>query len=242
MRKWIVMPVILLSCTVWAQKNDDIDYYTDSKVKNSRLSLALNLNPNYTDRRLINDEVPSGGGFDLPNENAVGAFQLNYNLDFYYSLGAAFDVIVGFGRSAASYSIDNVQLYQGVSDTINTKLDVDVSMYTIPVRLNFNTSVTDVFDLEVVPVVELTFVDKYDQVFTPSNGSASISNDLSGSVRSINYTVGLALGGTFWIADRWGIIARGNAKYMLNAIIEQDNFPRETPYSFGLDLGLKYSF
>jgi len=29
---------------------------------------------------------------------------------------------------------------------------------------------------------------------------------------------------------------------MLNPLIEQQNYPRETTLSFGLDVGLKYSF
>ncbi len=242
MRKIVILLLLLSGTVIFGQKNGDIDYYTDSEVTRSRFSLALILNPNYTDRRLINDEVPSGGGFDLPNENADGSIRLNYNLDLFYAIGSAFDIGIGFGYATASYSIDNVTFYQDRPDTLQTDLKVGVSMFTVPIKFNFNTTMTDVFDLEVVPVVELVFVNDYEERFSPLNNGSDITLNFGSSARSINYMVGLGLGGTFRIADKWGLIVRGNAKYMLNSIIELDNFPRETLYSFGMDLGLKYSF
>ncbi|HBF19379.1 MAG: hypothetical protein CMI36_14050 [Owenweeksia sp.] len=221
--------------------DDDVEYYTDSRVKHSRWSIAANLYPNYTDRRLINNEVPSGGGFNLPNEDAQGAFQLNYGLDFFYSIGSAFDVGIGIGRAAGNFSVDNVMLYQGRTDTTLAKMEVGVSMYTVPLKLNFNTAITDILDLEVVPTVELNFVDKYDQTFTPRNEN-SFTNNLKDRTQSTNWSVGIGLGGTFNVTEEWGVIVRGNIKYMLNPLIEADNFPRETLISYGAVVGLKYKF
>ncbi len=86
MKKMISLPLLLAYSLVWGQKDgkDNIDYYTDSQIKHSRFSLVFNLNPNYTDRRLINDEIPSGGTFDLLDEKSDGSFQLNCNLSLFY--------------------------------------------------------------------------------------------------------------------------------------------------------------
>ena len=241
MKKYLLIPALLLSAMAYAQPDDDVKYYTDSQVKHSRWSAALNLYPNYTDRRLINNEVPSGGGFDLPNDEASGSFQLNYGLDFFYSLGSAFDIGVGFGRAAGNYTVNDVRLYQGRTDTALAKMEVGVSMYTIPLKLNFNTAITDIVALEVVPTVELNLVDKYDQTFSPLNES-TFTNDLKDLTQSVNWSVGIGLGGTFNFSEDWGIIVRGNIKYMLNPLIEMDNFPRETLISYGMVLGLKYKF
>ncbi len=101
-------------------------------------------------------------------------------------------------------------------------------MFTVPIKLNFNTNLTDIFDLEVVPLVELAFISAYQQSFSPNKGGNPINLSLNDEVKDINYIVGLGL--------------RGNVKYMLNAIMKPENFPREILYSFGMGIGLKYFF
>ena len=241
LKKIILFQLLIFSITAIAQKDDDIEYYTDSRVKNSRFSIVLLGNPNYTDRRLINDEIPAGGGFDLVDENAKGSFQFNYNLDVFFSIGSALDIGVGFGRAAADYSVQDLSYYENRTDTALSDLDVSVSMFTIPFKFNFNTSVTDILDLEVVPTIELNFLDKYEQTFRPQ-GEASFMRDLTDQVQGLNYSVGIDLGGTFCLDENWGIVVRGNIKYMLNPMIEMEDFPRETLYSYGANIGLKYKF
>lgn len=242
MKKTLFLVFALCSCWAYGQDDDEIVYFTDSKVKNSRFSIALGFNPNFTDRRLINDEVPSGGGFDMPNEDATGAFRVNGALDIYYSVGSALDVGVGFGYASGKYQVDNVMLYEGRTDTILANMDVTTTMYTLPIRLNFNTSVSDLWDLEVVPMLELNFINKYEAIFKPVAGGSDIVFDRSDEVRSINYSVGLGLGGTYKLNENWGINTRASLKYMLNPIIEKTDFPRETLFGIGADIGIKYSF
>lgn len=221
--------------------DDDVVYFTDSKVKHSRFSTAFILNPNFTNRRLINDEIPTGGGFDLPTSDAKGAFQLNYNLDLFYSIGPSFDVGIGFGRSTALFEVENISYYQDRLDTVNADLSVRTGMYTVPIKLNFNSTVTDLWDLEVVPGVELNFFDVYDQTITPDGEEADF-RDLSSKTVGFNYSVNLSLGGTYKLSDSWGLVIRGNVRYLLRPIIEESNFPRETIYNFGTNIGLKYIF
>lgn len=241
-KKISLIAMLMLNALAYAQPgDDDVIYFTDSKVKHSRFSAALLLNPNYTSRRLINDEIPSGGGFDLPTEEANGAFQLNYNLDVFYSIGPSFDVGIGFGRSSAYFEVNDVSYYQNRLDTVNADLSVRTRMYTVPIKFNFNTTVTDLWDLEVVPGVELNFFDVYDQTFSP-DGEEDVYSDLSSMVESFNYSVNLSLGGTYKLSDNWGLVIRGNVRYLLKPIIEESNFPRETIYNFGANIGLKYDF
>jgi hypothetical protein len=114
-------------------------------------------------------------------------------------------------------------------------------MYTIPLKLNFNTRVNDLWALEVVPAVEFNIMDEYDQRITP-NGESTVSSDLSSEKQPLNYTVSLSLGGTYYLTESWGVVIRANGRYMLNPIIEKTNFPRETTYSFGANIGLRYKF
>lgn len=246
MKKLLTLLIGLSAMAAWAQP-DDIVYYEDSKVKNSRFSLALVANPNYTDRRLINDEIPAGAGFDLVDNKAKGGFAFNYNLDLFYSIGSSLDIGLGIGRANATFEVENASVYNtpqfdlGVSDTMLVNATTDVEMYTVPIKLNFNTSISDIFDLEVIPTVTLVFVDSYKTTFKATN-VPDFTKDFTDQTNDLNYTVGISLGGTYNFADRWGFFVRFNARYLLKPLIEADNYPRETLYSFGSNLGLKFRF
>ena len=246
MKKLLICVFTLASVQMWAQP-DDIVYYEDSDVRNSRFSINLVANPSYTDRRLINDEVPAGAGLDLVDDRAAGGFAFNYNLDLFYSIGSSFDIGVGLGRAEAFYSVERAQLYNteafdmGVEDTVLVDAETEVNMWTVPIKISFNTSVTDIFDLEVIPTVSLIFIDKYETRFRPLSGT-EFTKDFTEQTQDMNYTVGISLGGTWYVTDNLGFFFRANANYMLNSMIEVDSYPRETLYSVGSNLGLKIRF
>lgn len=245
MKKIVAIALMLGALGAQAQKKkkDNIDYYTDSKVKESKFAIEALLLPNYTDRRLINDEIPTEGGLDLSNDEADGSFNLNYHLDLIYSIGSAFDLSLGFGYLSGSYTYGEASLYNtDFPDTVAVNAKNDISLITIPFKLNFNTAISDAFILEVVPSVEFGFMQQYQTVFTPVNGSENISIDYGSRTNNINYMVGFSLGGTFYLTEKLGLVVRGNIKYMLNPMIEQQNFPRETLYFLGLNTGLRYNF
>ena len=250
MKKLLALALIVCSLIATGQKNkDDIVYYDDAKVKHSRFGIALCANPNFTDRRLINNEVPDGGNYFLPSPSAKGAFQLNYGMDLIFSIGSSFDISLGFAHGALDYSVDNVGVpytdANGDSSVFNVKLNGSAAWYGIPLKLNFNTSINDIWDLEVVPMVQLNFPYQYRVDLAPVDNSfdeVSLDGKDLGWLSNSTYIVGLSLGGTYKFADNWGLIIRGNVSYMLSALIERENYPRETTLSYGLDLGLKYSF
>ena len=241
----LVFGLLALTFQAWSQKDDDIVYFEDSDVRHSRMSIALLANPNFTNRNLINDEIPSGGGFDLVTAETKGAFAFNYNLDIFYTLSSALDIGIGFGRANAFYNISEVVVYESDSfvytpvDTINVGADIATNMWTMPIKLNFNTSISDIFDLEVIPTVSLIFPDKYTMELSAPD-MENVNLDLSDFLRSLNWRVGISLGGTWYFAENSGFFLRANANYLLNSMIERDGYPRETLYSFGVDLGVKF--
>ncbi len=243
MKKLLIAVFCLGTVLAKAQPDDDVVYYEDSKVKNSRISLALNLNPNWTDRRLIDEGTPTGGYYQLKNDEADGSFQLNYGLDIFFRLGSALRIGAGFGVATADFSVKDARFYSlDYPDTVLVDVSTEVTMYTIPLKLNFNTSLTDAFDLEVIPQVQMNLINYYENTFTPKDGRAEFKNNRSDDANSITYTVGIALGGTFKLTDNWGLFVRGDIKYMVNPLIDEVNYPREALFNLGLNTGLKYSF
>lgn len=244
MKKLILLSLLLSSLSAWAQPDDEIVYYTDSKVSESKFRLHLNANPYYTDMRLINDDAANSliNSFNEDNETR-GGFAFNFGLDLFYELAPSFHVGLGVNRAFGRYTVEGASLDldgDGIYFSANDK--VEVSMISVPLKVNFNTSISDVFSLEVIPMVEMNFLDSY--VANIDYSDPTIDDtvlNLSDDLRAFNWTVGLSLGGTYWFSDNWGVFMRASAKYMLNDMIAKD-WPRETLINFGGNLGLQVKF
>jgi len=244
MKKLILLSLLLSSLSLWAQPDDEIVYYTDSKVSESKFRLHLNANPYYTDMRLINSDAENSliSSFDEENETR-GGFAFNFGLDLFYELAPSFHLGLGVNRAYGRYTVEGVSLdldnngiYLGADD------QVEVSMISVPLKVNFNTNISEVFSLEVIPMVEMNFLDSYIANIDYSNPTISdVVLNKSDDLRAFNWTVGLSLGGTYWFSDSWGAFARASAKYMLNDMIAED-WPRETLINFGGNLGLQVKF
>jgi hypothetical protein len=244
MKKLILLSLLLSSLSAWAQPDDEIVYYTDSKVSESKFRLHLNANPYYTDMRLINDDAANSliNSFNEDNETR-GGFAFNFGLDLFYELAPSFHVGLGVNRAFGRYTVEGASLdLDGDGIYFSANDEVEVSMISVPLKVNFNTSISEVFSLEVSPMVEMNFLDSY--VANIDYSDPSIDDtvlNLSDDLRAFNWTVGLSLGGTYWFSDNWGVFVRASAKYMLNDMIAQD-WPRETLINFGGNLGLQVKF
>jgi hypothetical protein len=223
-------------------KDDEIVYYTDSDVKNFRLGVALNANPVNTDLRLINDDFGEGGAFTATSDEASGTWKVNYHLDLIYELSSTFDLSVGFGYAYGGYTLGDVDYFGGGLDTLTADYQVDVSMYTVPVKINFNSSISEVFDLEVVPMIELNFIDRYQGQFLVAGQTPQPLGNVNDSLQSTNYSVGIMVGGQYWVTNDFGFFVRGGIKYMLNQMVDIDAFPRETLLNLGANVGVRYNF
>ena len=247
MKKLLSLFFFLATIGLWAQPDEEIVYYTDSDVRDSRFNLALNLNPYYTDMRLINDDAESSQ-FNTFSEaiEADGSFRLDYGLDLFYEIGPSFHVGVGIGRSYGGYTWRDVNRDTSMPN-LRFDNEVSVSMWSVPIKVNFNTKISDVFSLEVVPIVELNFLDSYNSIWTykGANAPADTSFKLNDRLRELNWSVGIGLGGTYWFTNEFGLFFRGSVKYMLNDMIQRsDSFPwpRETMINFGVNTGLRLRF
>ncbi len=248
MKKLFSLILSLFALGAMAQPDDDIVYYTDSDVKDSRFNLALNLNPYFTDMRLINDDAASSQ-FNTFSEaiEADGNFRLDYGLDLFYEIGPSFHIGVGIGRSYGAYTWRNVSGGDSLLPDLTFDNEVAVSMWSVPIKINFTTQISDVFSLEVLPMVEMNFLDNYNSIwsFKGSNAPADTSFKLNDRLRNLNWSVGIALGGTYWFTNEFGLFFRGSVKYMLNDMVQRSEdflWPRETLINFGANTGLRLRF
>ncbi len=248
MRKIFTLSLVLFGLGLMAQPDDDeIVYYTDSKVNNSRFNLALNLNPYYSDMRLINNDA-SNSLFNTYSQefDAKGSFVFDYGLDLFYEIGSSFHIGVGIARAHGAYTWQDVVL-DTLSPNLRADNEVEISMISIPIKVNFTTRISETFSLEVVPMVELNFLDKYDGRISYNGASgapADSSFNLNDDLQDLNWSVGIALGGTYWINNEFGIFVRGSVRYLLNDMVRPEGYtwPRETLLNFGLNTGLKVKF
>jgi hypothetical protein len=232
--------LILCGLLAWAQPDDEIVYYTDSDVKDSRFGIALNFNPYFTDLRLINDDAESSQFTSFSEVNSSGTFQLDYQLDLFYELNNSFQIGIGVARAFGGYTINQVQVPID-SFSVTADDEVRLSMWSIPIKINFSTSISDVFDLEVLPSFEINFLDSYQASLDFADPSIPDTVLRPQNLRDVNYSVGIALGGTYWFADQWGVFVRGSIRYMLNDMVESD-WPRETLINFGANTGVRFRF
>lgn len=244
MKKALFLLLWLPATWALAQKDDknEIVYYTDSDVRDFRLGVALNANPMNTDLRLINDDLGEGGTFKATTDVADGTWKVNYHLDLIYELNSTFDLSVGFGYAYGGYTLQNINYFGEGIDTLAGDYRVGVGMYTIPIKINFNSSISEVFDLEVVPMVELNFINRYQGSFLLANQTTQPLGDVSDKLQKTNYSVGIMVGGQYWVTDDFGFFARGGIKYMLNQMVDSDAFPRETLLNLGANVGVRYNF
>lgn len=248
MKKLLIFSLLISSLGLMAQKKkkDNIEYFSDSEVTYSRWGVALNLDPVYTNRNLVDDPLigADSTGFILSLDRAEGSFKFNYAVDFIYKIGQSFDISLGIGQAGSSWTYTEALavIPNGAGfDTASASARVDVQILTIPLKLNFNTVISDVFELEVIPKFQLNFVQDYTRTVFPANSETIVTIDKNEADRT-NYSVGIALGGNFLITENLGVFVHINGEYMVTPMFNGDAFMRETFYSFGLNTGIKYRF
>ncbi|MCX8148797.1 outer membrane beta-barrel protein [Thermaurantimonas aggregans] len=234
----ILIPVIGI-----AQKDgkEKIVYFTDSQTKKSNISLALNVNPYLTNRRIMSDSVGLGG---LPigssNESRTSpVFAYSFGGDLIFRLASSLELWAGVQYGTLGFRDRNYEFNQQTYD-LTSKL----SFINVPIQFSFRGSITEVFDLEFIPLIQINFLRSYTgRISDKQSGSQIDQFDMTNEARKINYTVGISLSGNFRLAEEYSIFVRPFFHYMLNPMFENNaNFPRERYFSTGLTIGLRYYF
>ncbi|MFN3951340.1 MAG: hypothetical protein ACK4KT_02940 [Thermaurantimonas sp.] len=164
-----------------------------------------------------------------------------------YSFGG--DVVVRLASSlelwlGAQYGIvgfhDPNYEFQDKLYDLRSRLD----FVNVPIQFSFRGSITEVFDLEFIPLIQLNFLRNYrGKAFDKQTGAELIQFDITEQAEKFNITVGVSLSGNFRLIEEFSVFVRPFFHYMLNPMFENsENFPRERYFSAGLTVGLRYYF
>ncbi|MDX5327144.1 MAG: hypothetical protein LPK80_12880 [Bacteroidota bacterium] len=253
MKRTFLILGIFISISTFAQREEKIEYYTDSDVRNQIFSIGVRYDPYFTSRTLLTGSVLPSQEYYFLNSSTTGRFGNAYGIDLFFRLNERLDLGVGFERSTGGYTWDFIKILQTtgtISDTVDGDfaVDVDVSYLSIPFRFNFSTQMNDLWALEVAPVFEVNFLEKlnYDlrdsrNIFTPEQRDSIGFGDQKENARQVNYTIGVEVGGRYFITENLSLHMMGILRYMLQPLTE--NFgPRETLLRYGGSFGLRYRF
>lgn len=244
MRKYlIIIALVGFFSEAFAQKKDPkIEFYTDSDIKRSSWSIAANGAPYFTNRRLMRETVNMPGMTDGNNEDnerfkTRGVLGYSFGGDLIYSLNKSLDLWIGLEYSTTGYKGDSLvldgELYSG---------EGSLAFLNIPIQFAFRGNITEVFDLEFIPRVSLNFLQAFNETRFVDGGD-NIIYDWRDDSRNMNYTIGIALSGNFYISDNASIFARAFFNYVLYPLKEDESrFLRTTYFNAGLMTGIRYYF
>jgi len=256
------MAVALFSGTLQAQTDEPIEYYTDSKVQDTKFSIAASYAPSFASRRLALYEPLTDGtqDFALLNEGAKGTLGQRYGIMAFYELRSMFHVGVGFMTEQSGFVTKELAVFDqrilpgfGI-DTIGVfNAKTSYSAVNIPIQIIFHTQINDVWALQVVPSYDLTFYNAIERSWI-GDGLPDYSIDavegVLGSMyergtdiryhKGFNGTIGFALGNEFIVANNLALTLRGEFRLGFLPINKEDAGLSEVPYSVGAAVGFRY--
>ena len=251
MKNWIkfgaVALVLQVAFSAQAQTEDPIEYFTDSKISDTKFSLAALYAPAYASRRLALYEPVADGNelFAMLNEGAGGVYGQRYGMMAYYELRGMFHVGVGFTTQKSGFIskdfavFDQNAIFQDTIGVFNAK--TSYSALNIPIQFIFHTQITDLWALQVIPSYDLTF---YNMINRSWVGEGTMYD--RGSEESIQYhkgfngCIGFALGNEFNVSNNLVLSLRAEFRLGLLPINSADVALSEVPYGVGGSVGFRY--
>ncbi|MEJ6821259.1 MAG: hypothetical protein QNK59_02010 [Flavobacteriales bacterium] len=265
MKNWIkfgaVALVLQVAFSAQAQTEDPIEYFTDSKISDTKFSLAAVYAPAYASRRLALYEPVADGNelFAMLNEGAGGVYGQRYGMMAYYELRGMFHVGIGFTTQKSGFIskdfavFDQNAIFQDTIGVFNAK--TSYSALNIPIQFIFHTQITDLWALQVIPSYDLTFYNMIDRSWV-GEGVPDYSTDAAtgvlgtmydrGSEESIQYhkgfngCIGFALGNEFTVSNNLVLSLRAEFRLGLLPINSSDVALSEVPYGVGGSVGFRY--
>ncbi len=251
MKKLVLFIFVTAQFAALAQVDDKIEYYTDSDVHRSIVSLQLGYMPYFSNRRLVANSANPQAGYYLLNSEVTGGFGQAYGGDFIFRLNNNFDVGVGVYNSFANYTWDAVKILDDISGNGDTlggtfKVDMMAQYINVPIQIGFVSQVADQWWLQVYPAMELNFLQKLERTYQIDNPDLKPkNNDAFGDITDVgtdfNLTINFGLGAEYRVTEKIGIYTRLQFRYMFYPVVKEAVM-REVIYTVGAHTGIRFYF
>ncbi|MCH8546868.1 MAG: hypothetical protein LAT54_09045 [Cryomorphaceae bacterium] len=241
--RYSLILLLFVPCLIFAQKKEKeekIIYFTDSKVKRSRISLATDGAGYYSNRNRLGEGFNPGGsaGDETPSTN--GTFAWNAGGHIIFSLNRSLELWTGVVYATAGWTDRHFE-FQDMRTTMRANLEY----INVPIQFSFHSQINEILDLEVLPMLEVNLLSSYNEVVYERNTNTLLSETNMADdpdARDINYTIGLSISANIRFADNWSVYVRPFFHYMLNSLIDDSDRPRDVLIGAGLGVGLRYKF
>lgn len=264
MNKLIIIFTLGLSVYAYGQKENTIEYFTDSDIRDTRFSIAGIYAPSFSSRRLALYEPQIDGNeiYSLNSNVASGVLSHRYGIISYYELTAIFHLGIGFVTDQGGFITNGFEVFNQNAAVQPSSIGsyaarTDIYAISIPLQMIFHTQMTDSWALQVIPSYDLIFYQKIYRNWigenAPIQGVDFQDDDVAGVLgtmyqrgsttkyhKGTNGTIGFALGNEFTIIDNLVFIARGEFRLAALPINKLDVGLSEVPYSIGGAFGFRY--
>jgi hypothetical protein len=247
--------ILSFSFSMKAQKDKEekIVFYTDDVVKRSKVYAGLHYSPYFLTRNVVAAGTTPGAGINyLLNESTKGGYGQSYGLDLYYKFGSSLHFGLGVNASNGSYQIDIKEALINVG-IISDSIDGDyitttkVSYINVPIQFVYSIPFGDNWELEVIPAVEMNFLQSLNRSGTNEDDITEIDwGDIKEQGRDLNWTVSIGIGANYRITPKFTVFARPHFKYQLRPLLqtsgEYSDNPNEVLMWIGGQTGIRFYF
>ena len=235
------------------EKEEKITFYTDDVVKRSKVYMGLHYSPYFLTRNVVRAETSPNDPVNLLlNNSTKGGFGQAYGLDLYYKFGSSLHFGIGVNASNGSFSVDFKEALTDVgipADSISGDYiaTTKVSYINVPLQFVYSVAFTDQWELEVIPSVEMNFVQSIDRTGTNEPELDGVAwGDITDQARDLNWTVAIGIGGNYRITPKFTVFARPHFRYTLRPMLktsgEYNDNPNEILMWIGGQTGIRLYF
>lgn len=224
------------------KEKDDVYYFTDDKVKHSRLGVSANFTPMLTSRNLLVGDQPfSDGTFLYTRKRAGGQFGYSFGGEVIVALSKSLDLRIGAQQTQGGFSYSKIDVTDLSGNLLgNATGTAEFSALDIPIKFVVHSDISDLLGMEYGIGMEFNFYQKY--LLNYSYNGVNQSIDYSDNVSSPNYTVVIQLGVNYLPYDKVEFFATPAFRYTIRTLVDKPDVDQETTYSIGLNLGARYRF
>jgi hypothetical protein len=244
MKNTLILVLTLGFLAASAQKKDEkIEYYTDSKVRNQIMSLQLGYMPYFSSRRLLSNTANPQAPYFFLASAVNGKFGQGFGGDILFKVNPSLEIGAGVYKTSAHYQWDFESIVEdtgGDADTIKIKRwDVYTDYISVPISFGLVTQVADQLWLQVYPAIELNFLQQLTYDYELATRTEVL--DKTPDARDFNLAINFGLGAEYRFVEKIGFFARLQFRYYFYPAVEGE-VVTEVLYSAGGQTGLRFYF